>query len=343
MQATAVPAELQTTEEEVALTNSNSLVALYFYAPWAVPCAEMGDAFEKAAKQSGGDEIACVRVSAEALPLVSKKYMVSTVPTVIMVHNKRIVERIEGLEPKLLVERMDWLRRASTGAREDAAVRMISQEEAIMLFMKGTPSAPKCKFSREIVEVLRRTGIVFGFCDVLRDEFAREGIKKVSKWPTIPQLYAYGRLVGGLDVVRKFADEGNLIDELSREFPSDEQPVAGDEAKEAPQADAQNAVEDLNTRIRGIVSRKHTMLFMKGTPEGPQCKFSRRMVALLKENDVEYGSYDILEDPELRAGMKKLYNWPTYPMLFAGGELLGGLDVVTEIVAAGELKQELGQ
>ena len=75
-----------------------------------------------------------------------------------------------------------------------------------MLFMKGSPETPKCGFSRSIVELLRKGGVAFSSFDILTDEEVRAGLKTFSDWPTYPQLYVKGKLVGGLDILREMAN-----------------------------------------------------------------------------------------------------------------------------------------
>jgi Grx4 family monothiol glutaredoxin len=70
-----------------------------------------------------------------------------------------------------------------------------------MLFMKGTPSAPQCGFSRQTVSVLREKGVRYGFFNILADDEVRQGLKEYADWPTFPQLWVDGELVGGLDIV----------------------------------------------------------------------------------------------------------------------------------------------
>jgi Grx4 family monothiol glutaredoxin len=71
----------------------------------------------------------------------------------------------------------------------------------VMLFMKGTPSAPECGFSRQLVGILRENGVKYGFFNILADEDVRQGLKEFADWPTFPQLWVQGELVGGLDIV----------------------------------------------------------------------------------------------------------------------------------------------
>lgn len=73
----------------------------------------------------------------------------------------------------------------------------------VMLFMKGTPSAPQCGFSRQLVSILRENGVKYGFFNILADDEVRQGLKEFSDWPTFPQLYTKGELVGGLDIVSR--------------------------------------------------------------------------------------------------------------------------------------------
>ena len=80
----------------------------------------------------------------------------------------------------------------------------------------------------------------------------------------------------------------------------------------------------------------------KGTADEPRCGFSRKAVALLKEQNVPFTTFDILGDDEVRQGLKTFSNWPTYPQLYGAGALLGGLDIMNELAESGELLEELG-
>jgi monothiol glutaredoxin len=85
-----------------------------------------------------------------------------------------------------------------------------------------------------------------------------------------------------------------------------------------------------------------TILFMKGTPDAPACGFSARTVAALQTLDAPFAAVDILPDPRIRAELSAISNWPTIPQLFVGGELVGGCDIVLEMLESGELAQALG-
>mmetsp|Transcript_880 Transcript_880/g.1950 ORF Transcript_880/g.1950 Transcript_880/m.1950 type:complete len:86 (-) Transcript_880:1361-1618(-) len=81
--------------------------------------------------------------------------------------------------------------------------------------MKGIPSAPRCGFSRQIVEILDSFGVSYDAFNILEDEEVRQGLKEFSDWPTFPQLYVEGDLVGGLDIVKEMEESGDLKDLLT--------------------------------------------------------------------------------------------------------------------------------
>ncbi len=91
------------------------------------------------------------------------------------------------------------------------------------------------------------------------------------------------------------------------------------------------------TRIAQIVNGDDVVLFMKGTPYFPQCGFSSKAVAILEHLEVAYASVDVLQDPEVRAGIKQFSDWPTIPQLYVKGEFIGGSDIMMEMFEAGEL------
>jgi monothiol glutaredoxin len=102
-------------------------------------------------------------------------------------------------------------------------------------------------------------------------------------------------------------------------------------------------MSDTNERISKIVNEHDVVLFMKGTPLFPQCGFSSRAVAILEHCGVDFGSVDVLQDMEIRQGIKAYSDWPTIPQLYVKGEFVGGSDIMMEMYEAGELKQLLDE
>lgn len=95
--------------------------------------------------------------------------------------------------------------------------------------------------------------------------------------------------------------------------------------------------ESLESRIKKLTTSNRTVLFMKGTPEEPRCGFSSKVVRALWDEGIPFGTYNILEDDEVRQGIKAYSNWSTFPQLYHKGELVGGCDTVLQLKARGEL------
>ncbi|EPY86493.1 hypothetical protein CB1_000309003 [Camelus ferus] len=189
--------------------------------------------------------------------------------------NSQKIDRLDGAHAPELTKKVQ--RHASSGSfppsgnehpKEDLSLRLkkLIHAAPCMLFMKGTPQEPRCGFSKQMVEILNKHNIQFSSFDIFSDEEVRQGLKTYSSWPTYPQLYVSGELIGGLDIVKEL-----------------------------------EASEELDTIC----------------PKAPKL-----------EESVDYETFDILEDEEVRQGLKTYSNWPTYPQLYVKGELVGGLDIV---------------
>ena len=101
-------------------------------------------------------------------------------------------------------------------------------------------------------------------------------------------------------------------------------------------------MSDASTRIDEIVKNHDIVLFMKGTALFPQCGFSSRAVAILDHLAVPFETVDVLQDPEIRQGIKSYSDWPTIPQLYVKGEFVGGSDIMMEMFESGELQQLIG-
>lgn len=101
--------------------------------------------------------------------------------------------------------------------------------------------------------------------------------------------------------------------------------------------------DSIHDRIQSDIEQNPVMLYMKGTPMFPQCGFSARVVQILTHMGVPFNSANVLEDMELREGIKDFSNWPTIPQLYVKGEFVGGCDIVTEMFQSGELETLLSE
>jgi len=101
--------------------------------------------------------------------------------------------------------------------------------------------------------------------------------------------------------------------------------------------------ENTNKKIKDELSKNEVCLFMKGSPEVPQCGFSSAVLNVLKILEVNFKGINILESTEIREGIKEFSNWPTIPQLYIKGEFIGGCDIVKEMFEQGDLQKKLGE
>ena len=195
-------------------------------------------------------------------------------------------------------------------------LKKLTNASPAMLFMKGSPAAPECGFSRQTVDLLKTLNAEYGYFDILRDNEVRQGLKEFSNWPTFPQLYVNGELLGGLDILKEMNENGELAEMLPKK-------------------------QNLDDRLKFLTKKSNVMIFMKGNPGQPKCGFSRQLIEILKPIDISFETFDILEDEEVRQGLKTFSNWPTFPQIYVKGDLVGGLDIIKELQEAGELESTL--
>jgi Grx4 family monothiol glutaredoxin len=272
------------------------------------------------------------RVEAEACDELAERYDVSAVPFFTFHRGAEKIDALEGADARALAGRVRQhfgVGGAAAAEPLDARLKRLTTQTPVVLFMKGTRDEPRCGFSRKVVDAVGATGIAFSTFDILSDEDVRQGLKEYSNWPTYPQLYANGELVGGCDIVLEMASDGSLKEALA------------DAAAAAAAAAADAGGGDLNARLAALVKSEPVMLFMKGTRDEPRCGFSRKVVDAVGATGVPFGTFDILSDEDVRQGLKEYSNWPTYPQLYANGELVGGCDIVLEMASDGSLKEAL--
>ena len=100
-------------------------------------------------------------------------------------------------------------------------------------------------------------------------------------------------------------------------------------------------MDDVNKKIKSIIDSNNIVLFMKGTPDAPQCGFSMAVTNILKHLKVNFQSINVLESNDIRQGIKDFTDWPTIPQLYIKGEFIGGCDIIKEMFEKGELKKLL--
>lgn len=329
-----------------ALLSQHSKLCLFFWAQWHEP-SRQGGQMDSVAEllASMHPAVKFVKIEAEAVPDVSEKYEITVVPTFVCIQDGAVVRRLEGANAAALTTLIQSLSAGTIQAQaapsqqpaaEDLNTKLhrLINSAPVMLFLKGNTSEPKCGFSRKMIDLLTSNDIKFTSFDILKDEEVRAGLKTYSNWPTFPQLYVQGKLIGGVDIVQEMANSGDLKGQLAAEG-----------AIESEQITASSGVdqqEALNDRLRKLINRSEVMLFMKGSPDNVNCGFSRQTVELLRSEGIQFDSFDIFSDNAVREGIKVFSDWPTFPQLYVRGELIGGLDILKELQSQGPLADQLG-
>eukprot|EP00466_Bigelowiella_natans_P016114 jgi/Bigna1/74833/fgenesh1_pg.31_\ len=292
------------------------LAVIYFWADWSPECKQMDAVVDLLAKEN--KDVVFLKVEAEVVEGVADLYPIESVPACVLLKEgvSSPVDIVVGADPPKLVGAVGkhkamkksslsstpFSSSSSSEGKEDLNTRLgkLVKAAPVMLFMKGSPANARCKFSKQMVQLLKEQ-------------------ETFSNWKTFPQLYIEGKLVGGLDIVKAHIEEEDFKDMLPKG----------------------SSKEGLEAKLKGLINKATIMLFMKGEPGAEKCGFSRKIVEILKETGVGYSTFDILTDQEVRQGLKKFSNWPTYPQLYVKGTLVGGLDVVTELKEDGELLETL--
>ncbi|KJH53722.1 monothiol glutaredoxin, Grx4 family [Dictyocaulus viviparus] len=315
--------QLRSLEEFKDFISKWRLAIVHFYASWAAPCEQVNKVLDDLKEDYKSYPIGMCFIDAEEVPDVSAMCSITAAPTLLYFKDGAEVDRVNGYKPeefesKLIQHSFDIATsqpkkivsdESKKIEKEDLNTRLkkLIESHRLMLFMKGTPDNPKCGFSKQMIELLDETGASLVSFDILEDEEVRQGLKTYSNWPTYPQLYLDGELIGGLDVFREELQDSEFVSKL---------PLKQE--------------HELKARLKSLINSHKLMLFMKGDRQQPSCKFSRQIVDLLDGVGADYSTFDVLKDEKVREGLKSFSNWPTFPQLYLNGELLGGLDVVKE-------------
>ncbi|KAM0459645.1 hypothetical protein ACHAPV_005359 [Trichoderma viride] len=227
--------EIETDEQWQQVLSSappSTLLIASFQAPWAAPCAQMATVLSTLASEYPVTEppsTKWVSINAEELSDISETYDVTAVPFLVLLRNGEVVETVSGSSAVKVRTAIETHAKkdaaaakdvgATNGVSKPAEVAEVDPAKAkeelfkrlgdlvkaapVMLFMKGTPSAPQCGFSRQLVGILRDNSVKYGFFNILADDDVRQGLKEYAEWPTFPQLWMDGELVGGLDIVKE--------------------------------------------------------------------------------------------------------------------------------------------
>lgn len=217
----------------------STLLVVSFHAPWAAPCAQMATVLSTLASEypvASPPSTQWFSINAEELSDISEAYDVTAVPFLVLLRGGQVLETVSGsnaVKVRTAIETHAGRSTETAGANGIAAPVAATNEQPdadpetkkadlfkrledlvkaapVMLFMKGTPSSPQCGFSRQLVGILRENSVKYGFFNILADDEVRQGLKEYAEWPTYPQLWMDGELVGGLDIVSRITRDTGL-------------------------------------------------------------------------------------------------------------------------------------
>ncbi|KAF2076617.1 hypothetical protein CYY_002103 [Polysphondylium violaceum] len=232
---------INTVEEFENTIKTNNYVVVNFWADWSKPSTQMTQVFNTLAEKSA-NKIKMINVEAEKLHQVSLKYNIKSVPTYIFIAYQKVSNTMVGANPaELAIQVNSFITKppqesssSSSTTNNDAhneeilkqmkanqeqekknlneRLEKLINQAPVMLFMKGHPDKPQCGFSNKSVAILRENGFTFDSFDILSDPAVRNGLKEYSNWPTYPQLYINGKLVGGFDIIKDLNEDGELAE-----------------------------------------------------------------------------------------------------------------------------------
>lgn len=195
----------------VSKDEPHRLQVLSFGAKWVESCMHMDEVVEALA--SANPEVAFWRVDAETVADVALHFCIEAVPTFVLLRAGKEVQRVNGAQAEALAGAI-----AEHKSESDLNTRLksLTSRHKLMLFIKGTPQSPRCGFTRQLLEIVSQQGIEdFDYFDILQDEEVRQGLKTYSEWPTYPQIYVKGELLGGLDILKELVQSGQLAELLN--------------------------------------------------------------------------------------------------------------------------------
>lgn len=331
-----------------SLTSSGYGCVVLFTAQWAgETCAGMQELIQTLSAEH--PRLQFVEVDADSLPDAASNLQITAVPCVVLFDGSgRCVMRVQGASATDVTDAVSQLSSGKLHAQQhndtsvdgntpqgstdthkqvpsvDERIDTLLDGGGVLLFMKGSRSAPRCGYSRRVVEALDRAGLLsYKSFDILQDEGVRQRLKERSGWNLYPQVYVNGELIGGCDIVEELEKQGELCNELGL-----------------------TNTKSGNARVQQLIDQSRhdgsVLVFMKGTPDAPRCGFSKRTIhAIRNAGSFKLHHVDVLQDDDIREGVKHVNDWPTIPQVVAGGTFVGGCDVVETLSQQGTLKQAI--
>lgn len=193
-----------------------------FSAEWAEQCTQILNVLNDLSKKPEyAAVIQFLNVPAEELSEVSLKHQIDAVPTVLFIRNGSAIDRIDGVDiAALSMKCKSFVDKnkstdADSGENLNERLKALINRAKVMIFMKGDRNTPRCGFSKTLIGIVNETNVPYETFDILSDEEVRQGLKVYSDWPTYPQVYVNGELIGGLDIIKELVANNELAATLN--------------------------------------------------------------------------------------------------------------------------------
>ncbi|EAR88740.1 monothiol glutaredoxin-S11 protein (macronuclear) [Tetrahymena thermophila SB210] len=302
--------------------NFGKMVVIAFYADWNEHSLNYIDQLESLIDISPFPDVVFAKCDAEKVPQVADKFQVTCIPTVIVTETRRqLIQKFENVAPALLIEELTTANEQFKINFEDERKKMYAKidgllsKPGIIAFITGTPNEPECGFTRQLVEVFQNLQVRFDYYNTEADMAMLQFIRHYSKWPTFPQVFFNGKLIGGLDVVREHIAKGTL------EIPPE------------------SRISNPETRLENILNENKAILFLEGKPnEENHNQESKKAVELLQQTGIKFTTFDLTIDSHLKEYLQNKYS-KQLPVFFANSNFVGNLTTLQELSAKGDLLQ----
>eukprot|EP00760_Papus_ankaliazontas_P038876 PhM_4_TR9388/c0_g2_i1/m.11325 len=198
-----------------AAKQAHRFLVVHFSAEWCAPCKQLNTIVEGWVKDGTYPKVTFADLDAEKNDELTESLGIETVPHIVFYRNGNLVQMVQGArldEIKAMMQRTYFA--ADSEMPLNDRLKAIINRSKVLVFLTGTPEQPQCGFTGRLCEVLASTGVPFDYFDIMTDFEVLEGLKKYSQWPTYPQVYVNGELIGGCDIILEMHENGTLVQAL---------------------------------------------------------------------------------------------------------------------------------
>lgn len=214
-----MPIQIKDSKQFDSLIANGNLTIVHFSANWADQCSHINEVLDELAKQEEfkKTEVKFGVCEAEDLADISLRYKIEAAPTILYFRSGKVIDRVDGADVGQLTAKTKQYssdKQPTSKVNLEERLKQLINKHNVMIFMKGDRKEPRCGFSKQLVHIMNETGVDYDTFDILQDEEVRQGLKEFSEWPTYPQLYVKGELIGGLDIIKEMLASDDLVPTL---------------------------------------------------------------------------------------------------------------------------------